>query len=139
MVRLEHPGLIDKLVLIGTTHPRDLSLSDRTLPVLKIYGFKDGVADEADILANRGNLPATAEVARIEGANHAQFGYYGFQFDDNRATISRAEPQAKAFESRFGTLPNRMLECSATPRHRKINGIYVASVPMSKMPHKKVQ
>ncbi|MFC7523055.1 alpha/beta hydrolase [Parapedobacter sp. GCM10030251] len=98
----EHPGLIDKLVLIGTTHPRDISLSDRTLPVLKIYGSKDGVAEEADILANRGNLPATAEVARIEGANHAQFGYYGFQFGDSHATISRAEQQAKTLQHILG-------------------------------------
>lgn len=79
-----------------------IALSDRTLPVLKIYGSEDGVADEADILANRGNLPATAEVVRIAGANHAQFGYYGFQFGDNRATISRAEQQAKTLQHIVG-------------------------------------
>lgn len=94
----EHPGLIDKLVLIGTTHPRDISLADRKLPVLKIYGSRDGVADVADIEANKGNLPATAEFVRIEGANHAQFGYYGFQFGDNSATISRSEQQTETLK-----------------------------------------
>jgi len=71
----EHPGIIDKLILIGTTHPRDVSLADRQLPVLKIYGSNDGVADAGDILANMGNLPADAEFVRIDGANHAQFGH----------------------------------------------------------------
>lgn len=65
----ENPGLIDKLVLIATTHPREVSLADRSLPVLKISGSRDGVADEAAILANRGNLPADAQFVRIDGAN----------------------------------------------------------------------
>ncbi len=94
----EHPGLIDRLILIGTTHPRDISLADRTLPILKIYGSRDGVADEADIQTNKANLPATAEFVRIAGANHAQFGYYGFQFGDNSATISREQQQAETLK-----------------------------------------
>lgn len=94
----ENPGLIDKLVLIGTTHPRDISLADRSLPVLKIYGSRDGVADEAAVQANKSNLPVTAVFARIAGGNHAQFGYYGFQFGDNRATISRKQQQAETLQ-----------------------------------------
>jgi len=46
----ENPGLINKLVLIGTTHPRDISLADSKIPVLKIYGSKDGVADEVFLI-----------------------------------------------------------------------------------------
>jgi len=94
----ENPGLIDKLVLIATTHPREVSLADRSLPVLKISGSRDGVADEAAILANRGNLPADAQFVRIDGANHAQFGYYGFQLGDNGATISREQQQANTLQ-----------------------------------------
>ena len=36
----KHPGVIDKLVLIGTTHPRGISLAGRQLPVLKIENLR---------------------------------------------------------------------------------------------------
>ena len=87
----ENPGLISKLILIATTHPRDVSLADSKIPVLKIYGSKDGVADEESILKNKPKLPATTMFVRIEGANHSQFGYYGYQLGDNAAAISREE------------------------------------------------
>lgn len=87
----ENPGMIDKLVLIATTHPRDISLADSQAPILKIYGSRDGVADEQSILKNKGKLPLSAKFVRIEGANHAQFGYYGSQLGDNHAGISRED------------------------------------------------
>ena len=48
----ENPDLINKLILIGTTHPRDISLSNSKIPVLKIYGSNDGIAAEKSILKN---------------------------------------------------------------------------------------
>jgi Predicted esterase len=91
----ENPNLIDKLILIGTTHPRDISLADSTIPILKIYGSDDGVADEYTIFKNKSKLPVSAKFIKIEGANHAQFGYYGFQFGDNSASISREKQQSE--------------------------------------------
>lgn len=95
----ENPNLIDKLILIGTTHPRDISLAETTIPILKIYGSKDGVAVEKSILENKSKLPETTTFRRIEGANHSQFAYYGFQLGDNRATISREEQQTKLLKN----------------------------------------
>ncbi|MBF4473648.1 alpha/beta hydrolase [Flavobacterium sp. HJJ] len=94
----ENPELIDKLILIGTTHPKTFSLADCKIPVLKIYGSKDGVADEKSIWDNRSKLPKTAKFQRIEGGNHSQFGYYGFQLGDNKATISREKQQAETLK-----------------------------------------
>ncbi len=91
----ENPTLVDKLILIGTTHPRDISLADSTIPILKIYGSDDGVADEKTIFQNKSKLPVTTKFVKIEGANHAQFGYYGFQFGDNSARISRKKQQTE--------------------------------------------
>jgi pimeloyl-ACP methyl ester carboxylesterase len=91
----ENPGLIDKLLLIGTTHPRDISLANSTIPIMKIYGSNDGVADEKSIIKNKFKLPATAKFVKINGANHSQFGYYGFQLGDNSASISREDQQAE--------------------------------------------
>lgn len=81
------------LVLVGTTHPRDIDLSGFAYPVTKIVGTNDGVAPLAKSEANRTLLPANATWVRIEGGNHSQFGYYGFQPLDHFATITRDEQQ----------------------------------------------
>ncbi|TDW51368.1 alpha/beta hydrolase family protein [Flavobacterium sp. 270] len=94
----ENPSLIDKLILIGTSHPRDISLAASKIPILKIYGSDDGVADEYTIIKNKSKLPAATEFIKIEGANHAQFGYYGFQFGDNSAHISREKQQSETLK-----------------------------------------
>jgi len=95
----ENPKLIDKLILIGTSHPRDISLADSQIPILKIYGSKDGVADEGSILKNKSKLPENANFLKIEGANHCQFGYYGFQLGDDKATISREQQQKETLNA----------------------------------------
>jgi len=89
----ENPNLIQKLILIGTTHPRDISLAESKIPIMKIYGSKDGVADEKTIFKNKAKLPPNTKFIKIEGANHGQFGYYGFQLGDDSATISREKQQ----------------------------------------------
>lgn len=87
------------LVMIGTTHPRDVDLSSLTVPVLKVAGTADCVASLAASKENSRKLPATTTWAVIEGANHAQFGYYGSQLGDCDARISRDEQQQKTFDS----------------------------------------
>lgn len=94
----ENPQLVDKLVLIGTTHPRDISLANSKIPILKIYGGNDGVADEKTILENRNKLPWNAKLLKIDGANHAQFGYYGYQLGDSNASITREQQQKQTLE-----------------------------------------
>lgn len=42
-------GIIDELVLIATTHPKNYSLVDRIINVTKIYANNDGIASEAKI------------------------------------------------------------------------------------------
>lgn len=91
-----HPGAVDALALVATTHPRDEDLSRLTIPVLKILGARDCVAPADDARANAGNLPAHTEWVEIAGANHAQFGHYGSQFNDCRATIARDAQQSAA-------------------------------------------
>ena len=94
----ESPHLIDKLILIGTTHPRDVSLANTSIPILKIYGSNDGVADEKSIIENKSKLPVTTKFVKINGANHSQFGYYGFQLGDNSATIDREQQQSETLQ-----------------------------------------
>lgn len=89
----ENPLLVGKLILIATTHPRDIDLSKAIIPVMKISGSRDGVAAMDDVIRNKSMLPVATRYITIEGANHAQFGYYGFQLGDNKAAISREEQQ----------------------------------------------
>ncbi len=85
------PQRFARLVLMGTTHPRDRDFSRLTLPVMKIVATNDGVASLADSERNRGLLPPTVRWETVQGANHAQFGYYGRQLFDGGAAISREE------------------------------------------------
>lgn len=95
----EHPGVIAGLVLIATTHPKRVSLAALSIPVTKIYGSRDCVADAGEILANAALLPPTTQWVRVEGANHRQFGWYGAQLGDCKATITRETQQARTLEA----------------------------------------
>ena len=88
------PALAGALVLIGTTHPRDVDLSALTIPITKVYGSNDGVAPTERMFANRRLLPAQTRWIAIEGGNHSQFGHYGHQLFDGKAVISRERQQA---------------------------------------------
>lgn len=83
------------LVLIGTSHPRDVDLSGLAVPVTKIVGTRDGLATPADVERNRSKLPMATRWVSIEGGNHSHFGWYGFQPGDRWPTIP-AEQQRDA-------------------------------------------
>jgi len=68
-------------------------LSALSTPALSIYASLDGLVALEEIEASRLMLPAEARFTRIEGGNHAQFGWYGDQPGDNIAEISRESQQ----------------------------------------------
>ncbi len=78
------------VVLIGTSHPRDVDLSGLRLPVTKVVATRDGLATPARVEANRALLPPSTRWVRIDGGNHSHFGWYGFQPGDRRATVPAA-------------------------------------------------
>jgi pimeloyl-ACP methyl ester carboxylesterase len=82
------------LVFIGSSHPRDVSLAGLDIPVAKIVGTRDGLASPDEVNANRPNLPASTHWVWIEGGNHSQFGWYGFQPGDYPARIPAADQRA---------------------------------------------
>jgi pimeloyl-ACP methyl ester carboxylesterase len=87
------------LVLIGSSHPRDVDLSTLRVSVTKIVGTRDGLASPAEVDANRGKLPAGTRWVWIDGGNHSQFGWYGFQPGDRRATIDAAIQRAAMIQA----------------------------------------
>lgn len=102
-----YPADLSGLYLIGTTHPRDQDLSALRIPVLKVSGTRDCVADVEDSKANASRLPSQTVWTTIVGANHAQFGYYGSQLGDCRATISREDQHRQLLEEVLRWLEDR--------------------------------
>lgn len=92
------------LVLVGTSHPRKFSLAHLKVPVMKILGTRDGLAGTAKSELTRRNLPASTRWIIIEGGNHSQFGYYGFQPGDKTAKISRDQQQEAMINAILETL-----------------------------------
>ncbi|MBL0170346.1 MAG: hypothetical protein IPP90_06360 [Gemmatimonadaceae bacterium] len=88
-------GSVAGLLLVGTSHPRDVDLSRYKHPVTKIFATRDGLASMDKIEANRRLLPASTRWVKIKGGNHSQFGWYGFQPGDRFATISRDAQHAQ--------------------------------------------
>jgi pimeloyl-ACP methyl ester carboxylesterase len=82
------------VVLIGTSHPRDVDLSGLDVPVTKIVGTRDGLASPEEVEQNADLLPAHTRWVWVEGGNHSQFGWYGFQPLDRRPRIPAAEQRA---------------------------------------------
>jgi alpha-beta hydrolase superfamily lysophospholipase len=89
----KYPHSISGLILMGTTHPKEKDLTNLEFPVLKISASEDGLASPNEINQFAYNLPSNTEFIMIEGANHSQFGYYGFQFGAGKATLTREEQQ----------------------------------------------
>jgi hypothetical protein len=75
------------LILLGA-YP----VNDSPIPTLCVYGSED-------IQLDLTKLAGVANVIRIEGGNHAQFGNYGLQEGDGTATISREAQQAQAADA----------------------------------------
>jgi hypothetical protein len=90
----ENPEAMKGLFLMGTSHPRDISLSNVDIPTIKFYAGNDGLASVVEVLENKDKLPANSKLILINGGNHSQFGYLGTLFMDDKATISLGEQQS---------------------------------------------
>lgn len=104
------PEEVSALVLLGTTHPRDDDLSSLPLPVTKVFATLDGVAPLEKVEANRDRLPAHTRWVEITGGNHSQFGHYGHQLFDGRATLSREVQQERSRTALLDALDGHQLE-----------------------------
>jgi predicted alpha/beta-hydrolase family hydrolase len=82
--------------------------------VTKIVGTRDGLASRAEVEANRTKLPAETRWVWIEGGNHSQFGWYGFQPGDRRATIAAAVQRATMIQAVIDALKRAAVARPAT-------------------------
>lgn len=82
----KHEDSLEGLVLLAA-YPTDTL---RSLPVLSIYGSRDGVLNREKYKGSIKNAKICNEII-IQGANHAGFGNYGEQKKDKTAGISGEE------------------------------------------------
>lgn len=85
-------------VIFWASYPGDDTLKNTGLKVLSVYGSLD--TDVVDRLKeSHANLPQDAEFVVIDGGNHSQFGHYGLQAGDARATITTLEQQKQVVKA----------------------------------------
>tara|TARA_R110002126_G_scaffold14765_3_gene61336 strand:- start:12241 stop:12684 length:444 start_codon:yes stop_codon:yes gene_type:complete len=89
----KYPQTLSGMILLGTSHPKEKDLTNLSFPVLKISASEDGLASPSEIEQFSDNLPSSTNFVMIEGGNHSQFGYYGYQFGAGSALISREQQQ----------------------------------------------
>jgi predicted esterase len=95
----DSPRAFRGLVLIGTTHPRGFDLACYAGDVTKVYATEDRVARQSQSEANKKLLPAATTWVKVEGGNHAQFGHYGRQPGDGKATLSHEQQQRETCDA----------------------------------------
>lgn len=91
-----NPDCVHALVLWASYPPEGNDLSASGLPVVSVYGDRDGVLSREAFQGTRALLPPGTRWVEIEGGNHAQFGSYGPQAGDGAPALSAAEQQARA-------------------------------------------
>jgi dienelactone hydrolase len=95
-----NPSSVNGLFMWASYSAENTDLSGfSNLEVLSIFGTEDG--DVEGIRASRERLPHNTLWVEIDGANHAQFGWYGEQPGDGVATISREAQQETILENTF--------------------------------------
>ena len=89
----KHLEQMDGLYLLASYPQEKYDLSSSSLPVLSICGTMDGFVSTDKIEASKKWLPEKTQFYWVEGGNHSQMGFYGFQEGDQEAQISREQQQ----------------------------------------------
>ena len=110
--------IVGALVLVGTSHPRDIDLRDAPFAVVQLLGDRDPIASPTRAERNRHRLPAHARRHVLPGANHSQFGDYGFQPGDRFAGMPRHAQRAATAAVLHAALACRPIPFSTTDGRR---------------------
>ncbi|MCC5894757.1 MAG: alpha/beta hydrolase [Alkalibacterium sp.] len=90
---------IDGVFFLASYPSANSDLSNRSFPVLSITASHDIIVDDERFNESRENLPDHTVFSRIEGGNHSNFGYYGFQSGDGISQITREEQHEQVVQT----------------------------------------
>ncbi|MDZ7834345.1 MAG: alpha/beta hydrolase [Alkalibacterium sp.] len=85
----ENAGELEGLIFVAAYPGEGNDLSGSDLPVLSITGSQDGIMNAEQYEQTKALLPEHTSYIEIEGGNHSNFGYYGYQDGDGASTLSR--------------------------------------------------
>lgn len=88
-----HPKEIDGVFFLGSYPDEGTDFSNKNLPILSIYGEKDGLSTVEKIEDTKHLLSQKTTMHEIKGGNHGQFGIYGAQKGDSKPSISVKKQQ----------------------------------------------
>jgi len=103
------------------------------VPVTKILGTRDGIAELEKSEQTRHNLPGATRWALIEGGNHCQFSFYGFQPGDSTATISRDRQQELTLQLVVETLEAASRAMGVAPANQRGAVVRIQSAPSTSL------
>ena len=89
--------LVEGVIFLGSFPNSDLSNTD--LKVLSIYAENDGFTTLDEVEKSKEKLPKDTIFYKIKGGNHEQFGWYGHQKGDGKASISREEQHKEVIDA----------------------------------------
>ncbi|KZS48540.1 hypothetical protein AWU65_22680 [Paenibacillus glucanolyticus] len=95
----EHSDAIDGVFFLASYADDKGALNGLDMSVLQITGTQDGVLDRSKWETARTNLPDGTMYVDIAGANHGQFGSYGFQKGDREAYLTAEEQLQEVTEA----------------------------------------
>ena len=87
----DDPALFEGLIFMASYPASGDDLSEVDIAVLSLYGSEDALATPEDIYDREALLPSDTQYIEITGGNHAQFGSYGEQDEEDIATITKEE------------------------------------------------
>lgn len=82
---------IKGLVLLASYPQNKVTLADKPLKVLSIWGSNDKVADLSKVKDAKNVMPKDSEFIEINGGNHGGFGDYGHQKGDGESSITNEQ------------------------------------------------
>ncbi|MCD5325287.1 MULTISPECIES: alpha/beta hydrolase [Pontibacillus] len=94
----EHEDLLEGIFLLGAYPDEGGDLSGTDLSFLSITGENDGVMNREKYKEGKNYVPEDHTYIDLGGANHGQFGSYGFQEGDQKATISGEKQRDQTVE-----------------------------------------
>ena len=90
---IDHLKDVSGLIFLGSYPSSSSDFSKTDLPILSLYAEFDGLTTLDEIEETKPLLSSNATLYKVKGGNHAQFGMYGEQDGDGKATISAKEQQ----------------------------------------------
>ncbi len=100
----KHADDVDGLIFLAAYTSADIS--DAGVPVLSVYGDRDGVLNRERYEKALAFCPDDFEEVIVKGGNHAQFGDYGLQPKDNEAQIDAEKQQSETVSAILAWIEN---------------------------------